>query len=374
MSILKPYSQLSDEQKEFVNSCNERKQNVFLEGPPWSGKSLTCLYGLQSIVKKNNTTALFMVTNNAMYGYMSMALEELGISENVTVHTKNRLFWEMAGQKRISVSLNSDYHDNYNSILCKLLEEEVEKKYSLIIVNEVQDYLHKEWELLKRISEKIVCYGDFKQAIYNKKVERETILNDCIYKELSYHYTDISTNKLIKVRNYFLDDSEFLDIKEDTPSGNQLTIDVEYKAIDVKYKDELRTIADILKALEDKNSRIAIICPDNNRFAELTIYLTSKGIEHSNYEINSDLRQHDFASSTPLFLSIFNAEGLMFDNVILFGFDKENYIIEMKRKENKLKNLLYVGMTRARDTTYIIRNENTVAELKEFDSEKCLNC
>ena len=128
MSILKPYSQLSDEQKEFVNSCNERKQNVFLEGPPWSGKSLTCLYGLQSIVKKNNTTALFMVTNNAMYGYMSMALEELGISENVTVHTKNRLFWEMAGQKRISVSIDSDYHDNYNSRLSKLLEEAVEKK------------------------------------------------------------------------------------------------------------------------------------------------------------------------------------------------------------------------------------------------------
>ena len=126
--------------------------------------------------------------------------------------------------------------------------------------------------------------------------------------------------------------------------------------------------------MEDKNSRIAIICPDNNRFAELTIYLTSKGIEHSNYEINSDLRQHDFASSTPLFLSIFNAEGLMFDNVILFGFDKENYIIEMKRKENKLKNLLYVGMTRARNTTYIVRNENTVEELKEFDAEKCLNC
>jgi DNA helicase IV len=149
---------------------------------------------------------------------------------------------------------------------------------------------------------------------------------------------------------------------------------VEYKAIDIKYKDELRTIAEILKALEGENSRVAIICPDNNRFAELTIYLASKAIEHSYYEINSDLRKQDFASSKPLFLSIFNAEGLLFDNVILFGFDKENYIIQMKRQENKLKNLLYVGMTRARNTTYIIRNENTVEELKGFDAEKCLNC
>lgn len=374
MSILKPYAQLTEEQREFIDSCNERKENVFLEGPPWSGKSLTCLYGLQNIVQTHNTSALFLVSNNAMYGYMSMALEELGIKDNVTVYNKNRFFWEMAGQKRISVSTNSNYHDNYHSILCNLMEEEIEKKYSLIIVNEVQDYLHKEWELIKRISDKVVCYGDFKQAIYHNKVDRATILNDCIHKELSYHYSDISTNKLIKVRNYFLDDSEYLAIKEDPSSGRPLTIDVKYKAIDIKYKDELKAIANIIEALEEKNSRVAIICPDNNRFAELTIYLASKAIDHTYYEINNDLRHHDFASSKPLFLSIFNAEGLLFDNVILFGFDKDNYIIQMKREENKLKNLLYVGMTRARDTTFIIRNENTVGELKEFDAEKCLNC
>ena len=90
-------------------------------------------------------------------------------------------------------------------------------------------------------------------------------------------------------------------------------------------------------------------------------------MDHIYYEVNSDLRHHDFTSTRPLLISVFNAEGLQFDNVILFGFDESNYLIEMKREENRLRNMLYVGMTRARKTTYIIRNEGTVKELKEFD-------
>ena len=66
------------------------------------GKSLTCLYGLQSIVKKNNTTELFMVTNNAMYGYMSMALEELYKRE---CNCDTKIDFLNGCQKRISVSL-----------------------------------------------------------------------------------------------------------------------------------------------------------------------------------------------------------------------------------------------------------------------------
>jgi DNA helicase IV len=142
---------------------------------------------------------------------------------------------------------------------------------------------------------------------------------------------------------------------------------VKYSAVDINYGDELWAIAERIKALEGEQSRVAIICPNNNRFAELSYYLKSKGVKHNYYEINGDLRNHDFNSTTPLFISIFNAEGLQFDNVILFGFDESNYIIEMKRREDRLRIILYVGMTRARNTTYIIRSEDTVAELKGFN-------
>ena len=380
MSILKSYSQLSEEQREIINFCANTDENIFLEGPPWSGKALICLYSLQSIVKENDIDSLFMVSNNAMYGYMSIALKELGISDDVSIGSKNKLFWKMAGRYRISVDLDSNYHENYDSILTKLLDEEVEKKYGLIIVSEVQDYLPKEWELIKRISERIICYGDFKQAVYKNKVDIDIITKDCIHKKLKYLYNDISTDRLKRVRKYFFKDSEFVDtedvdckaLRADKDNG-VYSMSVGYKVIDVKYENEFKSIADTIEVLKEKNSRVAIICPNNNKFAELSIYLQGLDIEHNYYEINQDLRNHDFTSTTPLFISVFNAEGLQFDNVILFGFDESNYIIDMKRKEDRLWIILYVGLTRARNTTYIIRSEDTVKELKDFEEEYCLD-
>ena len=381
MSILKSYAQLSEEQRELINFCSNTDENIFLEGPPWSGKALICLYSLQNIVKEDGIDSLFMVSNNAMYGYMSIALKELGIGNDVRVDSKNKFFWKMAGSYRISVDLDASYHENYDSILRNLLDEEIEEKYDLIIVSEVQDYLPKEWELIKRISERIICYGDFKQAVYKNKVDIDVITKDCVHKKLKYLYNDISTDRLKRVRKYFFEDSEFVDIED--VEGKALRADrdngvysmsVGYKVIDVKYEDEFNTIAETIKKLEAKKSRVAIICPNNNKFAELSIYLQGRDIEHNYYEINQDLKNHDFTSTTPLFISVFNAEGLQFDNVILFGFDESNYIIDMKRKEDRLWILLYVGLTRARNTTYIIRSEDTVKELKAFKEEYCEEC
>lgn len=367
MSILTPYAQLSDRQRELISFCADANENIFLEGPPWSGKSLICLYSLQSIVEASDIRSLFMVSNNAMYGYVSTALKELGIGEQTQIKNKDKFFWKMAGDNRISIDVNSDYRDNYDSILTNLLKEDIEEKYSLIIVNEVQDYLPKEWELIKRMTQKIVCYGDFKQAIYSNKVGRETIINDCIHKHLNCLNKDIATNKLLRVRNYFFKDGEYIETIKGCSEMNPLATDIAYKAIDTRYGDELGVIADTIKKLEAENSRVAIICPNNNRFAELSYYLKTKGVVHNYYEINGDLRNHDFTSTAPLFISIFNAEGLQFDNVILFGFDESNYIIEMKRREDRLKIILYVSMTRAKNITYIIRSEDTVEELKGFN-------
>ena len=367
MSILKPYPQLSEEQKELIIFCTDTKEHIFLEGPPWSGKALTCLYSMRNVVEANGDCSLFMVSNNAMYGYISTALKELEVREQAKIENKDKFFWKMAGDFRISIDVNSDYRDNYDSILTNLLDEEIEKKYCLTVVSEVQDYLEKEWELIKRMSERIVCYGDFRQALYDNKVVRETIISDCIHRELDYDYKGLVSNKLMRVRDYFFNDSVDGKAKKDCCEMEPLANDVKYSAVDINYGDELKAIAERRKALEGEDSRVAIICPNNNRFAELSYYLKIKGVKHNYYEINGDLRNHDFNSTTPLFISIFNAEGLQFDNVILFGFDESNYIIEMKRKEDRLKIILYVGMTRARNTTYIIRSEDTVTELKEFN-------
>lgn len=369
MSILTPYSQLCEEQRALIAFCNSTDRSIFIEGPPWSGKSFIALYSAKAIVEKSGSGLLFMVSNNAMYGYMSRVLGELGVGESADVATKDWFFWDMASRARISISLDLDYEENYDRILACLLKDEVEEKYGLIVVGEVQDYRTNEWELLKRIAHRIICYGDFKQAVYDNKVRREDLIEDCIHRQIRLHNRDASTNELMRVRHYFFDDWEHVEAKDDAVFVmHPLATDVRFSTIDIKSKDELKAIIAAMEALEGEGRRVAIICPDN-RFAKLSIYLESHGIKHSYYRINSDLKGHDFTSTTPLLISLFNAEGLHFDDVVLFGFDECNYIIEMKQKEDRLKNLLYVGMTRARRNTYIIRSEKTVKELKAFDGE-----
>lgn len=371
MSILKPLAQLPTEQRNFIDLCENKDDNIFLEGPPWSGKSLICLYSLQNLVRSNNISALFMVSNNGMYGYMGLALQELGVTDNVKIATKNKYFWKLAGEYRVTIDTGCDYHENYDNILTRLLEEDIEKRYDLVIVNEVQDYLTKEWELIKKISGRVICYGDFKQAIYSDKVPKQTIVNDCVHKRIYYDCNDASTNTLVRVREYFFNNgnSENVDAKAANSIMPALSNNIKYKFIDVKYEDELIAVGRIIKKIEGKHLRTAVICPDNSRLTELSLYLRSHKIGHTHYEVNQDFKHHNFTSTVPLFISLFNAEGFQFDNVILFGFDKSNYIVEMKREEDKLKNILYVSLTRARNTTYIVCSENTVDELHTFKHE-----
>ena len=117
MSKLIPNLHLTEEKREFIKSCRKLDENVFLEGPPWSGKSLFCLYNLRELVKENNTDSLFLVSNNAMYGYMSIALKELEISENVSIDSKNKFFWKIASDYGIRVNLELNYFENCDSTL-----------------------------------------------------------------------------------------------------------------------------------------------------------------------------------------------------------------------------------------------------------------
>ena len=294
MSILRSPDHLTDEQKDIIDFCINADEHLYIEGPPWSGKLLTCLYGLQGVVEKNNSKLLFMVSNNAMYGYMSMALRELEIDESVRIVSKNDLFWKIAGDNWVSVNLDSDYHDNYDRILTKLLEMELELKYDLVVVSEVQHYLPKEWELIKRIAQRVVCYGDFKQAVYKGKVKKGVVLSDCVHKKLSYCYDDLSTTRLLKVREHFFDDGERMEVGDEcetelTGDNGVFDMDVGYHVLDVRYEDEFKIIAETINKLKEEEGRVAVICPNNNRFVELSIYLEGSGIEHYNYGINNAL-------------------------------------------------------------------------------------
>lgn len=92
MSILIPYQQLSEEQKAVIRRVSRTSNNLYVEGPAGSGKTLISLYALKDFVENEMGDILFLMYNHSLYGYLRTALNELDIINGTTVATKDKYF------------------------------------------------------------------------------------------------------------------------------------------------------------------------------------------------------------------------------------------------------------------------------------------
>ncbi|MDG4945730.1 AAA family ATPase [Weeksellaceae bacterium KMM 9713] len=362
MSILIPYNQLSEEQKGVIRRISRETGNLFVEGPPGSGKTLISLYTISDIVKESNVRPLLMMYNHSLFGFLSSALSSLGIRDNLTIVTKDAFFWEMARSKGIyPPDWNASYGEKYNYILQNLSNASVEKEHAITIVDEVQDLMPEEWEIIKKMSHRILTLGDFDQGLYKTSLARDNVKGYGIFEALSKIFRfHKNIAKLAKV---------FSNSKDDLESKVSIDSQTQPLLIDVTRNLEFEKIAEILTEIKTYRKRIGIICPDNERLKQLATYLKSKNVDHNHYLDNKELRSHDFTSTTPLLLSSFSAKGLEFEHVILFGFDNSNGFVTRLRTNGKLKSLIYVGITRTNSNLYIIRTEDTIKEIKDLKIE-----
>src|SRR5690554_5969745 len=115
MSILIPYNRLSEQQKGVIRRVSRESGNLFVEGPPGSGKTLISLYTLRDMVQNSNVRPLVMMYNHSLYGYLSSALNSLGIRDNLTLSTKDKFFWDMADDRNIyPPNQDANYSEKYN--------------------------------------------------------------------------------------------------------------------------------------------------------------------------------------------------------------------------------------------------------------------
>jgi Cdc6-like AAA superfamily ATPase len=78
--MLIPFNQLSDQQKNVIkNISRDEKRNIFVEGPPGSGKTLISLYTLKDIITESNIKPLLLMYNHSLYGYLKVAIKDIGI-------------------------------------------------------------------------------------------------------------------------------------------------------------------------------------------------------------------------------------------------------------------------------------------------------
>lgn len=286
MSILIPYNKLSPDQQRIIQRVSTTDDSLFVEGPPGAGKTLISLYVLEDIATRQNIRPLLLMYNNSLYGFLITSLQELNISENITISTKDSFFWNL-GKKYgiIPPDHDADYDVKYNFILKNLLKVDYTKEQDITLVDEVQDLRPEEWELIKRFSKKVISLGDFNQNIYNTKIEKESIKSYGIYEQLMSIFR--FHKKIAKFANIFSRSGDNLEEKVRVDSSKQPRV------IDTTFDNEFSKMADIIIQLKIENKHIGVICPDLARLSSFSVFLNERNIEHNHYSKNKDLRNHD---------------------------------------------------------------------------------
>lgn len=356
MAILIPYQQLSEEQKAVIRRVSRADNNLYVEGPAGSGKTLISLYAIKDFVENESGKLLFLMYNHSLYGYLTTALSELDIINGASIATKDKFFWDLAKTNGFSPNRDMSYETKYDMIMNVLLSEDLEKQYDIIVVDEVQDISGKEFEIIKKLGKKIITLGDFNQGIYKTDMDRPRMMTLGDFEKLStvfrYHI------EIAKLANDFTD--------RDLPSMVRNGNGVKPKIIDVQEAQVFPEIAEILRNLVLRRKRVGVISPDKDKLKSLQTFLQTNGVESVYYEKNIDFRSHDFSTTVPLLLSSFSAKGLEFENVIIFGFNKKNSRIEKLITENLLKEIIFVSITRCNSDLFIIRTPDEVEQIKRL--------
>ncbi|WP_417237063.1 MULTISPECIES: UvrD-helicase domain-containing protein [Flavobacteriaceae] len=357
--FLIPYNRLSEEQKGIVRRISREQQNLFVEGPPGSGKTLISLYTLRDMVEEGTIRPLLLMYNHSLYGYLTTAMQELEISDNITIATKDKFFWDLAYQNNIDRNQGGAYEEKYDYLLSKLLQCTLVKTYDVTVVDEVQDLNPKEWLLIKRLSKRITSLGDFNQGIYETKLTKNEIVGQGLMERLTKIFR--FHKNIAKIAALFSRTNDDLEAKVTKLSQTQPQL------IQVDKSQEYHKIKEILNSLKNMRQRIGVICPDRDLLKELSNYLANHSVDFNYYQNNKDLREHDFTSTVPLLISSYSAKGLEFEHVILFGFNISSSMVLKLRNENRLKDVLYVSITRTNANLYIIKTPDTISELTSIN-------
>ena len=182
--FLIPYNKLTNAQKGIIKRVSRESQNLFVEGPPGSGKTLISLYTVKDMVESKVASPLVMIYNHSLYGYLQSSFKELGLTDNITIATKDKFFWDLARQNEVEIPSVRDYKTKYEAILSGLLNVSLTKKWDIAIVDEVQDMQKKEWILIKKLAGQITSMGDFNQGIYESDLTKEDITSVSRFEQL----------------------------------------------------------------------------------------------------------------------------------------------------------------------------------------------
>ncbi len=360
--LVVPFQRLTEDQKKIVENATNNPEWLFIEGPPGSGKTCVSLHIVRSLIGSEVVNPLVLIYNNSLLGYLKKSFEQLGISDAITINTKDKYFWSLRKEYGISVNMNLPFEEKKSIILNGLMKENISLEYSIVILDEIQDFTELEWKFLRKLSNRFILLGDFEQRVYSTDLKKTTLTSSSRHTFLDkiFRFGE-GIAKLVQVFS---------------KSGKNLTSQVVRRdtippiITDCDDTDEENNeIAQIIEARQSDGGRIAVISINKDRLEEIHHYLDSVDIEHFHAPNPSDFKDHDFSSNMPVLITSASAKGLEFATVIITGFDEDSKAVKGFKKHGGFEENIYVCLSRATHHLYILRNPETVDVLANLESD-----
>lgn len=353
--MLPSYNDLSEEQKGIVRRVSVNSGSLYVEGPAGSGKTLISLYAIQNFIEKEAGSILFLMYNKSLYAFLKSALDELGIVNGATIDNKDHYFFNKARILNMQIP-QAPFKEKFAQIHQYLFDHIETDEFDVVVVDEVQDVQSLEFKVIEKLGKKIIALGDFAQSIYESDLKRTELLKlgqlENLTRIFRYH------RGVAELAQNFTDNDITAMVNDAAQSAPQL--------IDVSTDQVFPEVGKILQQIQNQRKRVGILAPRRETLIALHNFLTENRIDHTYYNKNDDLKNHDFTSLQPLLLTSYSAKGLEFDKVIILGFDSNYLDIRSLKEDKKLKELLFVSMTRAIMDLYIIRTPQTLKEILDL--------
>lgn len=361
--LVVPFNDLIPKQRYIVDEAVTQNESLFVEGPPGSGKTCISMHIVRSLIGEEVVRPLVLIYNNSLLGYLKSSFDQLGITDSVTINTKDKFYWGLKRQFKINVDNNADFDEKRRTILESLIKKNIDLSYSIIILDEIQDFTKLEWEFLKTLSDRFILLGDFEQRVYASDLEKSLLQRTTKHRILDkiFRFGEMIAD-LVQV---------FSRNKKDLKSLVSVTNDTAPSIIDCGGIDEEhKEIVEIIEARKNDGGRIAIISINRDRLSQISNHLSKKDVDHLHVARNKDFANYDFSSNTPVLITSASAKGLEFSTVIVVGFDEGSRAVYGFRTYGGFEENIYVCLSRATNHLYVLRNPNTVEEIQNLEGSE----
>ena len=357
-SWLVPLNELTPDQRRAVEL--DTTDSKVIIGVPGSGKTMVLVHRAYFLREKFNVSPerfhIFVFTK-VLKDYIRTDLNLLDIPEScvktfdswcVDFHKKH-ISYKLPRKNR-----GIDFEAIKENVLNEILSDSSSKEmFDFILIDEGQDLNDTSYSILKRISKHLTVCMDHNQQIYDQRPEENEIL-----KILGLRRRNVALLGAYRCCPYIVDlASEFIDDKFErdafinqsfTDYAGRLT-PLLYKAKD--FNDELERLMGIIRDRQMRDKRIGILLPSRKCIYGMANDLVSHGLEVEIQTRKEDkIGRLNFSTANPKLITYYSAKGLTFDSVLLPrlspGFFK-------RQSEERLRRLLFVGITRATDWVYM---------------------